>query len=576
MSIFTATAADDNSHSAPKAGGLMSDMHISTWAGLGRLLLAMRSAPRAADVVSVVTEFLAHEPDCQVASYFAWSDAHQALVAPPMDGLANRVDDELTGVCAIRRESCAGPGQYVVPVVATDRALLGVLDVRAKNPTMPVAPHLVESTEALAQLLALSLESLATLQRSRECQVLLQGAECLAKAADGTLSASDTLRSLIALGPGSTRARVCALYLAGARPDGLELVVASSTAVSLPPRLDYASGNVRSGAIGDCFGQLHVTASVPVGVGTEQFGVLLALDERRDVDPRHARDALEHLARLAALALRQARLVDLAVEHTRPVDLLWDLLHPTRDDPAITLARARRLGCDLNEPRVVLVVEAGDILSSDRAGRTILELDRVGLVDTSGCRTTAIVRARVLDLLSFEGLSVGVSRPCTRIERYPEALGEAREALELGCQLWGRGRVTTFEMLGSYRFVSALAHSGLTDDADYQQLSRLSDELLRTLEAYLDSGGNTAEAARQLFLHRNTLRQRLDRIAGSVDFAAPSRWLSLLMAVKVARIERLRTAPATRMESSSAPIRLQRSAVTALSGTRGRRDWQSA
>ena len=72
-------------------------------------------------------------------------------------------------------------------------------------------------------------------------------------------------------------------------------------------------------------------------------------------------------------------------------------------------------------------------------------------------------------------------------------------------------------------------------------MSRLSDELLRTLEAYLDSGGNTALAAKQLFLHRNTLRQRLERISTTLDLdvSAPERWLALQLAIKTARITRL-------------------------------------
>jgi PucR family transcriptional regulator, purine catabolism regulatory protein len=174
-------------------------------------------------------------------------------------------------------------------------------------------------------------------------------------------------------------------------------------------------------------------------------------------------------------------------------------------------------------------------------------------------------------MLSLADLSVGISRPCTRLERYPDALVEAGEALELGTKLWGYGRVTSFDMLGSYRFVPALVQSGLADDADYHQVSQLSDDLLKTLEAYLDSGGNTAEAARQLFLHRNTLRQRLDRIATSVDFAAPSRWLGLLLAIKVARIERLRSA-----WSAETGDHVAISSLRVPNGTRAQRDWRSA
>jgi DNA-binding PucR family transcriptional regulator len=84
-------------------------------------------------------------------------------------------------------------------------------------------------------------------------------------------------------------------------------------------------------------------------------------------------------------------------------------------------------------------------------------------------------------------------------------------------------------------------------------MSRLPDDLLKTLEVYLDSGGNATRAARQLFLHRNTLRQRLDRIAAllNVDLTTSERWLPLQLAVKAARLARL-TPGATAGGSGSA------------------------
>lgn len=102
----------------------------------------------------------------------------------------------------------------------------------------------------------------------------------------------------------------------------------------------------------------------------------------------------------------------------------------------------------------------------------------------------------------------------------------------------------SFDELGSYRSVPALLASGLSSEPEYELVSRLSDELLRTLEAYLDCGGNTAFAAKQLFLHRSTLRQRLHCIATliEIDLTVPGRWLGLQLAIKTARLSRLPSA----------------------------------
>ena len=43
-------------------------------------------------------------------------------------------------------------------------------------------------------------------------------------------------------------------------------------------------------------------------------------------------------------------------------------------------------------------------------------------------------------------------------------------------------------------------------------LGRLSPELVRTLEAYLESGSSVAATARALYLHRNTVHYRLRKV----------------------------------------------------------------
>jgi DNA-binding PucR family transcriptional regulator len=71
----------------------------------------------------------------------------------------------------------------------------------------------------------------------------------------------------------------------------------------------------------------------------------------------------------------------------------------------------------------------------------------------------------------------------------------------------------------------------------YQQVARLPNELQLTLEAYLGNGGNTVQAARQLNIHRNTMRQRMDKIRSllDVDPADPQQWLYLQLAIMVTR-----------------------------------------
>jgi len=63
-------------------------------------------------------------------------------------------------------------------------------------------------------------------------------------------------------------------------------------------------------------------------------------------------------------------------------------------------------------------------------------------------------------------------------------------------------------------------------------------DLLHTLRVYFRCNGNAIEAARQLFLHRNSLQYRLDRIEEllACDLKDPQTRLSLNLAVEMAEL----------------------------------------
>ena len=63
-------------------------------------------------------------------------------------------------------------------------------------------------------------------------------------------------------------------------------------------------------------------------------------------------------------------------------------------------------------------------------------------------------------------------------------------------------------------------------------------DLLHTLRVYFRCNGNTIEAARQLFLHRNSLQYRLERIEGLLqcDLKDPQTRLALNLAVEMAEL----------------------------------------
>lgn len=147
------------------------------------------------------------------------------------------------------------------------------------------------------------------------------------------------------------------------------------------------------------------------------------------------------------------------------------------------------------------------------------------------------VRLAVADALNDDQMTAGVAGPKNGASGAHFALVQAEHALVVGRALHGPGRTTHFDELGPYCFVlNQPAHEVrafaerilgelITDDAHA--------ELVDTLEAYLRTHGNLNAVARQLFLHRNTVRHRLRRIAKltGADLDDPDARLGLQLAI---------------------------------------------
>jgi len=127
------------------------------------------------------------------------------------------------------------------------------------------------------------------------------------------------------------------------------------------------------------------------------------------------------------------------------------------------------------------------------------------------------LRSRLARANGDDTLSAGVGGPKRGTTGAHLALLQAEQAVVLGRALNGDGAVTMFEDLGPYTFVLGRPESDIREFAD-RILGPLADgeqhaDLVRTLDAYLRLHGSLNAVARDLFLHRNTVRQRLRRIA---------------------------------------------------------------
>ncbi len=558
-------ATSRNGQPAPFGPRQVSETHTRSGHVLGRLIAAMGSTTSGAAAAETLVDALASLDTCGAAFVYRWDAdlGHLVLAAsapqrPDIYGEEFALGEGVVGRAALRpsrpvtgtlradqlARAPLAPDRAMVGlrVAARDGALLGVVALVADGPG-PLAPATIRTATDATGLIAQALEHEQLVASLRLDEDLLGSIELLVRAASSETQLGDALEGIAELGLKALRVDTCAIFASDRAHGPLRPAAVSPRDAELPA--SWRRGLPDGAEAAASSPSDEVTLVVPALLGRERFGAFAVADRPGRSFSAGDRVRAEQLAHVVALAVRQRWQIPGSFERTRPADLLWNIVGPQSGDPAALLARARGLGCDLAARRVVIVGSAPDGSTFDLRA-TLQGLNLTALCDASSGRLTAIVAEGAVAGLARPGWSLGVSQPCDLLARYPLAYQQAQEAHDLGRKLFGAGRLVRYADLGGYRFIPALL-GGITDEVEYVQISRLSDELLRTLEAYLDGGGNTAQAANQLFLHRNTVRQRLDRIATllDLDLSDPSRWLSLQLVIKTARLARLNGADLT-------------------------------
>ncbi len=116
------------------------------------------------------------------------------------------------------------------------------------------------------------------------------------------------------------------------------------------------------------------------------------------------------------------------------------------------------------------------------------------------------------------GLTVAVSGPKRGATGAHLALLQAEQAVALERGNGGRSKTSHFDDIGPYRFVLGQPESDIEAQSERALGALAEDEerygdLIKTLDSFLNLHGSVNAVARDLYLHRNTVRQRLRRIA---------------------------------------------------------------
>jgi GAF domain-containing protein len=369
--------------------------------------------------------------------------------------------------------------------------------------------------------------------------------EHLAELSQAAATAS-TLEELLPAVAERTRAlleaSVCHVYLAAG---GERLVLRASA----PP--ESATAARQAIAMSDVGPELarsgrDFTVAVPLVVNESLLGVLIA--ERSE-----AVDLARSAANQIGVAIKKIEVIEELLEKNLIRDFFESLT--SRHTTAAAVRSAARLGCDLDRKHIVLIAGAGD----ERLERRLKALIPGAIVD----RHSDVVRAllpvgpagsarqlaelRKLHEAIGEGPPIGLSNSCAGPAAYPGAFEEARYALVGATVLHSEPAVVSYEELGVYQYLLRIAIDPGMRDTQRDALALLQSydsehgtSLLETLEHYLLRRGNISATSLGLYIHPNTLRQRLRRIGEltGIDLARDD-WLVLELALKLLKLQRV-------------------------------------
>ena len=111
---------------------------------------------------------------------------------------------------------------------------------------------------------------------------------------------------------------------------------------------------------------------------------------------------------------------------------------------------------------------------------------------------------------------IGIGRCKPNIYRIRESYMEAMQAIEVGMMYDGDSRVYHYDALLLERFLHEIpreiSRKYYQTIFDEETKKVLNDEMLTTIEKFFENSLNLSETARQLYIHRNTLVYRLDKV----------------------------------------------------------------
>lgn len=201
--------------------------------------------------------------------------------------------------------------------------------------------------------------------------------------------------------------------------------------------------------------------------------------------------------------------------------------------------RAKKLHVEFFSPRAVFLIEThqekdsiatellkgmftthtGDYVTSVDEGSIILLKALEPDVDTQSMESIANTIVDMMNTEAMLNVTVAYGQVVSELKDVSKSYKEAKMALDVGKIFYAEKNVVAYNKLGIGRLIYQLPanlcrmfiHEIFGDNVPYE----LDEETLNTINKFFENNMNVSETSRQLFVHRNTLVYRIERIQES-------------------------------------------------------------
>lgn len=241
---------------------------------------------------------------------------------------------------------------------------------------------------------------------------------------------------------------------------------------------------------------------------------------------------------------------DLIEENNRRIEgnFLYDLLTGNFVDESLSIERAKRLEWEVYRKYFIMIIivyhkniiadtkrkscnvnekifnTINEILKPIDNVKTALFSDYIiafcsGSVYESILKVSGQIEEIIQENFPKVEYTIGIGRPVENLLLVSTSYREAMESIKIGEKMWGKSKTYLFDDVGVYKLLSKLSNDADAKEFVISKLGPLIEydkkyksQLIPTFKEFLDNQMNIKKTSERLYIHRNTLIYRIDKV----------------------------------------------------------------